>query len=237
MDKTQFNPQDPNALFSPDQWLNQFSNFNNAALPWPSSYAGAPTDAMGKPIQSFVDATNAAQQQYQQQLAAYNSQQQTPGTTLNSPPQGLASVQNNPNPGTPQNLSDIMSNYGQGDPYGAQGSQMAGLNALMGGVGGPGRYGDQYMNQVGANYQQSMQPRQQAAPAAPTPPNNWQAMLTGLANPGKVTTPGATVPASASAQPGPANLQSFLANWKPAQSGPGSGFQQNFATALKGMGY
>jgi hypothetical protein len=62
-------------------------------------------------------------------------------------------------------------------------------------------------------------------------------MLTGLANPGKVTTPGATVPASASAQPGPANLQSFLANWKPAQSGPGSGFQQNFATALKGMGY
>ena len=65
--QTQFQPQNADALFSPDQWLNQFSNFNNAALPWPSSYAGAPTDAMGRPIQSFVDATNAAQQQYQQQ--------------------------------------------------------------------------------------------------------------------------------------------------------------------------
>ena len=49
--KTQFQPQNPYALFSPDQWLNQFSTFNNAALPWPSSYSGMPTDAMGKPIQ------------------------------------------------------------------------------------------------------------------------------------------------------------------------------------------
>ena len=72
---------------------------------------------------------------------------------------------------------------------------------------------------------------------AAVPPNNWQAAINALANPGKVTTPGATVPASAGAQPGPANLQSFLANWKPAQSGPGSGFQNNFSTALKGMGY
>ena len=49
--QTQFDPQNPNALFSPDQWLNQFSNYNNAALPWPSSYSGMPTDAMGNPIQ------------------------------------------------------------------------------------------------------------------------------------------------------------------------------------------
>ena len=101
MDKTQFNPQDPNALFSSDQWLNQFSNFSNAALPWPSSYAGTPTDAMGRPIQSFVDATNAAQQQYQQQLAAYNSQPQTPGTTLNSQlPQSSTSTTGRTQPGS-----------------------------------------------------------------------------------------------------------------------------------------
>ena len=47
----QFDPQNPDALFSPDQWLNQFGNFNNAALPWPSFHAGTPTDAMGRPIQ------------------------------------------------------------------------------------------------------------------------------------------------------------------------------------------
>jgi hypothetical protein len=50
-----------------------------------------PTDATGKPIQSFVDYNNNAQTQYQQALAAYNAQPgpaaSTPGTTLNSTPQ------------------------------------------------------------------------------------------------------------------------------------------------------
>ena len=85
------------------------------------------------------------------------------------------------------------------------------------------------------------QQRQAAAPqaapqtAAPAAPNSWQNTMAMLANPGKVTTPGATVPATASAQPGPGALQAFLANWKPAQSGPGSGFQQGFAGALNQM--
>ena len=60
---TQFDPQNPDALFSPDQWLNQFSNFNNAARPWPSSYAGTPTDAMGRvadPAPAWHDAFNSA---------------------------------------------------------------------------------------------------------------------------------------------------------------------------------
>ena len=35
-----FDPQNPDALFSPDQWLNQFSNFNSKPIPWPSTYAG-----------------------------------------------------------------------------------------------------------------------------------------------------------------------------------------------------
>jgi hypothetical protein len=83
--------------------------------------------------------------------------------------------------------------------------------------------------------------QQAAAPAAaPTQQPgtvDYNSVLSMLANPGKVTTPGATVPATAPATANPAGLQSFLANWRPAQSGPGSGFQQGFAGALKGMGY
>ena len=78
------------------------------------------------------------------------------------------------------------------------------------------------------------------AAAAPAPPAVNDAGLTAqqylslLANPGKVTTPGATVAQSAPPQSGSSVLQQFLAGFKPAQSGPGSGFQQGFAKALKG---
>ena len=220
--QTQFDPQNPDALFSPDQWLNQFSNFNNSALPWPSSYAGTPTDAMGNPIQSAVDANNASQAQYQQQLAAYNQQKaSTPGTTLNSTPsQGFQQ-------GVPNTLN----------PSG---------NAMMGQLewgGLPGTTNHQtagaYLQGLQANpFSGAQQPQQQAAaPSAPTPPNNWQSTIAALANPGKVTTPGATVPATASTQPGPGALQAFLQSYKPAQSGPGSGFQKGFGNTLKGMGY
>src|ERR1700741_2048705 len=56
-------------MFDPTQRSNQFSNYNNAPLPWPPSYSGAPTDAMGRPIQSF--------QAWQQANPG--------GTTLNNP--------------------------------------------------------------------------------------------------------------------------------------------------------
>ena len=50
-------------MFDPSQQSNQFSNYNNAALPWPPTYntgAGGPVNAAtGQPIQSF--------QQWQQQ--------------------------------------------------------------------------------------------------------------------------------------------------------------------------
>ena len=78
------------------------------------------------------------------------------------------------------------------------------------------------------------QPQPQAAAAAP--PNNWQSTLSMLANPGHVTTPGATVPqaqSSTGVQPGV--LQNFLANWQPQQSGAGSGFTQNFNSILRGL--
>jgi hypothetical protein len=56
--------------------------------------------------------------------------------------------------------------------------------------------------------------------------------LSMLANPGHVDTPGANVPQSSSYQPNNNVLQQFLANWQPAQSGPGSVFQQGFARGL-----
>jgi hypothetical protein len=168
VDKTQFQPQNPYGLFDPSQWSNAYSNYNNSALPWPSRYAGLPTDAMGNPIG----------------LPA--------GTTLNTPPAQPAPA---PQQG-PAAMGQFLGGGGQGAP--------------------------------------------QAAPAAPAQAGpDYNTVLSMLANPGKVTTPGATVPAApvSSAQSNPAGLQSFLAGFKPAQSGPGSGFQQGFANALKGMGY
>ena len=206
-----------------------------------AGYRGTPTDAAGNPIASF----GQAQAAHDAWAAANPAPAQ--GTTLNSAPQGL--MASGPKRSTRagnlvphmSNLNDIMSNYGRGDPYGAQGSQMAGLNALMGGVAGPGRYGDQYMNQVGANYQQSMQQPQQAAPAASTNPVDMrQAYLDALSNPGKVNTPGAqmlpgTSPTGPQSQP--SVLAQFLAQHPGGGTTGGGGYsnQPFFATlnALK----
>jgi hypothetical protein len=225
-----FQPQNPDALFSPDQWLNQYSLFSNKALPWPSSYAGAPTDAMGNPIQSYTDANNAAQSNYQAQLAQYNAgqgQQQAPGTTLNSTPtsypQGIYTPGAVDKLGVRNPSGDIpLSSFAGGD-YGSQASNDAsGLMMLLG------------MDPTMGMPKQSAP----AGPAPPAPPNMWQATLSALANPGKVTTPGANVPASpTSSQPSSGALRAFMQNFKPAQSGPGSQFQQGFGNTLKGLGY
>jgi hypothetical protein len=199
--QTQFDPQNANALFSPDQWLNQFSNFNNAALPWPSSYVGTPTDAMGKPIQP------------------------PPGMTLNSSP--AAPPQAPTAPQVPQFLQT------------AGGTISGGSTARNMGVSDGNVPGGYVVNPAYAQQQQQAAAAPQAAPqAAPSPAlNSWQNTMAMLANPGKVTTPGATVPAGPSTQPGPGALQAFLQNYKPTQSGPGAGFQNSFAGTLKGMGY
>jgi hypothetical protein len=81
--------------FDPSQWKNPYSRWAGVALPFSSTEVGpsglygdqVPTDAMGNPIQSYVDANNTAQANYQAQLAAYNAGgggAATPGTTLNS---------------------------------------------------------------------------------------------------------------------------------------------------------
>jgi hypothetical protein len=221
-----FSPN-PFANFDPSQWSNPYSNFYGQALPWPSSYVGAPNDATGAPIPSFTQANNAAQAQYQQALAAYNAGgggSSTPGTTINSSPYdpieaaGAALV--GPPAGQPTGATDF-SGYNQMLSSGQ--GQNAAMHSVNNGMS---------PNVFGMGVPAAAAP---AGPAPPAPPNMSAAYLSALANPGKVTTPGATVPQSATSyQPGSGVLQQFLANWKPAQSGPGSGFQQGFAKALKG---
>jgi hypothetical protein len=188
--------------FDPSQWSNPYSKFYGKALPWPSSYAGTPNDALGQPIQP------------------------PPGMTLNQTPQ--QPQQAPAAPGSP-----LL--YGPGgavNPNNSIGAQQRGNIPMPGG---------QFMSQPGYQMLYGGGQGQPAAPAAApaaAPPNNWQNTLSMLANPGHVTTPGATVPQAAAqggGQPSPGVLQNFLANWQPAQSGPGSGFTQNFNTILRGL--
>jgi hypothetical protein len=207
-DTPTFDPN-PYANFDPSQWTNPYSNFYGRALPWPSSYAGAPTDAMGRPIAA------------------------PPGMTLNSAPA-------QPQPAAPQagwgasapgasainpsgNAALLAANWGAFPASGYNTSTPGGyLQALMANPVNQGLNGPQQGGQGGG---------QAAAP------NNWQQTLSMLANPGHVATPGATVPQAppGGGQPSPGVLQNFLANWQPAQSGPGSGFTQNFNAILRGL--
>jgi hypothetical protein len=190
----------PYGSFDPSQWSNPYSLFNSGALPWPSSYVGAPTDAMGRPIASY------------QPPAA---QPPAPGVTLNSSPASSGSA----------GILNAMGMGGFAGQAAGKGVSNDQLLALAFGLG---------PNQIAAINSAGGQ-QQTAAPqaAAPAAPNNYNAVLAALANPGKVTTPGATVPQGSPYQPGPGVLQNFLANWSPASSGPGAGFQQGFAKALK----
>jgi hypothetical protein len=85
--------------------------------------------------------------------------------------------------------------------------------------------------------QQSPQAAQPAPAAAPSNAMTRAQYLNLLGNPGAPAVVGANVPQTGQARNDPGVLQQFLANWKPAQSGSNSGFQQSFASALKGLGY
>ena len=71
-----------NGLFDPSQWSNPYSKFAGKALPFPSSYMGWPTDAMGNPIQAPAGMQTGAP------AAAAPAPAPTPGTTLTSMPGG-----------------------------------------------------------------------------------------------------------------------------------------------------
>lgn len=210
----------PYALFDPSQWSNPYSRFQNQALPG-ASYAGWPTDAMGNPIQA------------------------PQGMTINQTPAQPAAA-----PAPAATRDDVISRLmSQGiQEAGRVAAANAGIgynNALAAGRGQTAASGDNIAAQEMAMQdllgQQRAQPAAQPVVAAP-PANSAgltpQQYMQLRANPGPVPTYGATVPqASPGAAPGAGVLQQFLQNWKPAQSGPGSGFQQGFAAALKNKGY
>jgi hypothetical protein len=203
----------PYANFDPSQYLNPYSNYQSSALP-AASYAGWPTDAMGNPIQP------------------------KPGMTLNSTPQQQQAPAAAPQSNIPQFLP-----YAGGS---GTGGAAGGENAMgSGGVpGGQNTLGGYQVNPAYAIQQAQQQyAQQQAAPAAAPAPAANSAGLTAQqymqlrANPGHVTTPGATVPQAPATNQSNGVLQQFLQNWTPATSGAGSGLQQGFSKALKGMGY
>lgn len=172
-----------------------------------------PTDAMGKPIQSFVDTNKNAQADYQTKLAAYNANQPAQGTTLNSTPQGMfGNGQGQLSPLYSQQVQDTAMKMAQ-----AVGGYPSGVDG-----GGRGTINDQGLlakqAQLAPVVAQMMYPQGQQQQStgqgqgqAPSPPNLRQAYLDALANPGKVTTPGATVPQS-NPLGQPSVLNSFLAN-------------------------
>ena len=144
-------------MFDPTQLSNSYSNYNNAALPWPPTYntgaAGGPVNAAtGQPIQSF--------QQWQQANPA--------GMSINSTPAA---------PAAPQASTPV---HGVG---GLQPGQWDGANGLpMGNPGGPIRmatgsdgmpYGQTSLGRgvVGQSWQPQQQPMAapQAGAARPRP--------------------------------------------------------------------
>jgi hypothetical protein len=181
-------------------------------------YRGTPTDAMGRPIQSFLDA--------QSQHDAWDAANPAPaqGMTLNQTPNaatpirgigGLQPGQWDGANGLPTGTPDYSTNTGIGmatDPSGMPNGQ----TPLGRGV-------------TGTSWQpQRMMPQpqqQQQAPQPQNPVDMRQAYLDALSNPGKVTTPGATVPQS---QPlgSPSVMSSFLAA-HPGGGGAGAGGYNN----------
>jgi hypothetical protein len=190
------------------------------ASQWMNPYSRYSKQALPWPPQYVGMPTNAMGQPIQP----------PPGVSLSTPPPAAAPA---PAPAPAQNPMI---------------NQLLGWNALsnMNNPNARPSTGDPYLDQVHASQvgQGFQNAGQQAAPAAAQPTSSggqplmdYNTVLGMLANPGKVTTPGAQPGAAPQSQPGPGVLQQFLANWNPAQSGPGAGFQQSFASTLKQLGY
>jgi hypothetical protein len=178
-------------MFDPTQQSNQFSNYNNAALPWPPTYNGAPVNAAtGQPIQSFLDWQKA-----------------NPG--------GMSI---NATPAQPQAPT------GGGQVTGYAPGQATNYYSPTGGWGTAIGQGPMQLSPA------TSAPTPQAAPQASGSPNNWQAAINALANPGRVTTQGANVPLMTGSQPAGGVNNAFL-----QQAGAGQGMNQNFLSALRAI--
>ena len=176
-------------MMQPNRYINPA--YAGKPLSLPGFYTGPgggqpPTDAYGKPIQSFVDANNAANTQYAQQMAAFNAAQPAQGTTLNTPgPAGS---------GAPSSAQLQAANIASNPANQNQGGFGSGNNVLSSGA-------LAQIAQLGSQIPGGMQGGGSGAPAAagptpPAPPNMRQAYLDALANPGPLAKPGANVPVS-----------------------------------------
>jgi|ERR1700722_1033742 hypothetical protein len=188
-------------MFDPTQKSNAYSNYNNAALPWPPTYntgpAGGPVNAAtGQPIQSF------------QQWQAANPG----GMSINSTPAQPAAPQ------VPQQAPIRLATTSEGMP--------PGQTSLGRGVVGPSWQPQQQMAPQQAQSQQGA-----AGAGAWQQPNNWQAAINALANPGNPQTMGANVPMVSGSQPSGGVNQSFLTQ---AQRGGGA-MNQGFLNALRSI--
>ena len=203
--------------FDPSQFSNKYSSFAGQSLnPFMGQYYGGPTgptDARGNPIGSYQDAQKA----HDAWAGANPAPSMAPSTTLNS--LGQSSI-----PG--QSGGQFIQTQG-GTVSGGAASTNAGM---QGGQYVPG----QQIWVSGASGAQ-----QPAAPAAPTNPVDMgQAYLNALSSPGKVTTPGATVPNAPTATGQSGVLQQFLNNWQQGggqTTGAGNYNNAGFFNALKGM--
>ena len=203
-------------MFDPTQKSNQFSNYNNAALPWPPTYntgGGGPVNAAtGQPIPSF--------QQWQQQNPGGMSINSTPAAPAAAPASPQAPQWGAIYPGGPiVNQSPIQSSGG----FSAGGVLPSGEN-----------YGSSTPTYIPTRYGAAPALQQQASQVpqaqASGPPNNWQAAINALSNPGKVQTMGANVPQVTGYQPSGGVNQAFL-----NQAGAGQGMNQNFLNALRSI--
>jgi hypothetical protein len=205
-------------MFDPTQLSNAYSNYNNAALPWPPSYntgAGGPVNAAtGQPIQSFQN----WQQQNPGGMSINATPAQPPTTPLSTPNTGFQMGPMYPGgPSVNQNP-----NYSSLAPSGWSGNSVT--NPDKGSFGG---WTPAYSPQQPAQPQQDAP---QAAPQASAPPNNWQAAINALANPGRVQTMGANVPMVQGYQPSGGINAAFLQN---AQGRPN--MNQGFLSALAAL--
>ena len=220
-------------MFDASQLANKYSNYANKKLPFMGQYASqTPTDAHGNPIQSYVDA-QAAHDAWKPSMAAPVTLNSNP-TTAGLEPQGSAArAMQNAGYGDWALLDPTLaaSRAGQqggagsvaattgwnpANPASATGTAAGGVGGGTAGMGGA----------TGGQTQQT------------NPVDMGQAYLTALSNPGKVTTPGATVPQSAPPSNQSGVLQQFMQNWQNGggqTQGAGNYNNAGFFNALKGM--
>jgi hypothetical protein len=213
-------------MFDPSQWSNKFSPFPGQSLnPFMGKMAAnAPTDAHGNPISSYADAQRA------------HDAWQPPAAPPMAPPVTLNSTGWNQNPvGSPLNPTGDWTQLAPTLP-GASQQQQANYayNLGLGGFIDPSTH----QASVGGGAGQTSAGAAGASSAPTNPVDMSAAYLQALSNPGKVVTPGATVPQAAPPSNQSGVLQQFLQNWKAKGSpttGAGNYNNQGFFNALQGQ--